>query len=191
MKLGKAFYRQEEVTMVARALVGKVLVSQIGRRTTAGIIVETEAYSWRERGCHAFGNRITPRNASMFEAGGVAYIYRCYGIHNLLNFVTGREGSGEAVLIRALQPLVGLKWMEERCGNPRRITSGPGKLTRALAITTEHDRMDLVNGRIWVEDRGEDLPKIIAGPRIGIDYAGDDAALPWRFSLMGNPWVSR
>ena len=191
VKLGKAFYRGSEVTGIARALLGKVLVCRSGRRTTSGIIVETEAYSWRERGCHAFGNRMTARNASMFGAGGICYVYRCYGIHHLLNLVTGEKGMGEAVLIRAVEPLEGLKWMEERYGREGRLTNGPGKLTKAMGITTGLDGADLVTGPVWVEDRRLPRPEIGEGPRIGIDYAGADASLPWRFWVMGNPWVSR
>lgn len=189
--LKKSFYRQAVVTGIARDLLGKVLVSRIGRRTTSGIIVETEAYSWQERGCHAFGNRMTTRNASMFEAGGILYIYRCYGIHHLLNVVTGQKGMGEAVLIRALEPLEGLKWMEARTGSSARITSGPGKLTKAMGITTDLDGSDLKSAPVWIEDRGILIPEISTGPRIGIDYAGPDAALPWRFWMAENPWVSK
>ena len=189
--LKKSFYRREDVTLVARELLGKVLVTHMDRRITAGIIVETEAYSWQERGCHAWNNRMTPRNAPMFEPGGIAYVYRCYGIHNLLNLVTGQKGSASAVLIRALEPVDGLKWMERRSADVRKPTSGPGKLTRAMGITDRHDRTDLITGNIWVEDRGVVPNEICAGARIGIDYAGDDARLPWRFTMAGNRWVSR
>lgn len=189
--LQQSFYRQGDVTEIARALLGKVLVSRHGKRMTSGIIVETEAYSWQERGCHAYGNKMTPRNAAMFEAGGILYIYRCYGIHNLLNVVTGQQGMGEAVLVRALEPIKGLKWMEERTGNSQRVTSGPGKLTKAMGITTDLNGSDLNSSPVWIEDQGITFRQISTGPRIGIDYAGADADLPWRFWVAKNPWVSR
>ena len=189
--LKKSFYRQGEVIDIARALLGKMLVSRIGRRTTSGMIVETEAYSWKERGCHAYGNKMTPRNASMFQNGGILYVYRCYGIHHLLNVVTGQEGMGEAVLVRALEPDMGLRWMEMRTGSSGKVTSGPGKLTKAMGITTDLDGSALGAAPVWIEDHGIHLNKISSGPRIGIDYAGADAALPWRFWVTNNPWVSK
>lgn len=158
--------------------------------------METEAYSWKERGCHAWQNKITARNATMFKEGGVAYIYLCYGIHNMLNVVTGREGQAEAVLIRALQPVQGLDVMMRRAHTKteRRITSGPGKLTRALGIQTSLDETDLLLKKSPIQIlEGTEKPRrteIVACPRIGIQYAGEDALLPWRFFLKDNPWVS-
>ncbi|MFZ9982779.1 MAG: DNA-3-methyladenine glycosylase, partial [Cyclobacteriaceae bacterium] len=142
----KSFFIRRKVTGVAADLLGKLLVSELNGKRTSGIIVETEAYSWQERGCHAWQNRKTPRNSTMFLEGGFAYVYVCYGFLNMLNVVTGREGFGEAVLIRALEPVDGIEIMKQRTGarSEHRITSGPGKLTRALGITKSLDKSDLL-----------------------------------------------
>lgn len=195
MKLDESFYQRTDVTLVARELLGKVLVTRINRRITSGMIVETEAYAHTEKGCHAYLNRMTPRNEVMFRAGGHTYVYLCYGIHHLFNVVTGDEGTGDAVLIRALQPIDGIKHMIERTGaaGPKRITSGPGKLTMAMGIDRNLNGKFLTGTQVWIEERGLAVPKntINAGPRIGIDYAGADAALPWRFTIRENEWISR
>lgn len=191
--LNKEFFLQHPTT-VARGLLGKTLVTRIEGVRTSGVIVETEAYSHTERGCHAFGNRLTPRNQAMFKAGGHAYVYRCYGIHNLFNVVTGPPEFGDAVLIRAIEPREGIKIMMTRAhaAASSRLTSGPGKLTRALGIGLQHSGRSLMNKRVmWVED-GEALTvDICATTRVGIDYAGEDAALRWRFLISGSPWVSK
>jgi len=192
----KSFFTRSAVTRVAADLLGKLLISDIRGKRTSGIIVETEAYSWRERGCHAWQNRKTPRNSTMFLEGGFAYVYLCYGIHNMLNVVTGKDGFGEAVLIRALEPVDGIEIMKKRTGakSERRITSGPGKLTRALGITTSLDKSNLLKPQatLYIVDSGIRFSgrQIDKSPRIGINYAGEDALLPWRFSVRGNPWVS-
>ena len=192
----RSFFQRSNVTKVAADLLGKMLISDIGGQRTVGIIVETEAYSWKERGCHAYQNQMTPRNSTMFREGGILYVYLCYGIHSMLNIVTGKEGEAEAVLIRALEPVKGMQVMMGRMkvNNEKRITSGPGKLTKALGITTAYDQTDLFGKKsiLRVEDGGLNISKkkIIAAPRIGIQFAGEDALLPWRFYLKDNPWVS-
>jgi DNA-3-methyladenine glycosylase len=192
----KTFFIRSRVTSIAADLLGKLLISDLKGKRTAGIIVETEAYSWRERGCHAWENRMTPRNSSMFLEGGFAYVYLCYGMHNMLNIVTGKEGYAEAVLIRALEPVDGVDIMKKRTGakSDTRITSGPGKLTKAMGITKALDKSDLLKRgtSLRIEDSGILLSKkqIDISPRIGINYAGADALLPWRFSVHANPWVS-
>ena len=178
------------------ALLGKVLFTRIDGVITGGTIVETEAYSWKERGCHAYGARKTGRNAVMFRKGGFAYVYLCYGIHYLFNVVTNREDTPEAVLIRALEPLAGLDHMLERrvfTESNFHLTSGPGKLTKALGIGRSFNGKYLLDDEIWIEDSGMKLAKtsIVASERIGIDYAGEDARLPWRFSIKGSAWVSK
>jgi DNA-3-methyladenine glycosylase len=195
LKLEESFYQRRDVTRVAKDLLGKVLYSAAGRRISSGIIVETEAYSHTEKGCHAYLNRKTKRNEVMFNAGGYSYVYLCYGIHNLFNVVTGQEGIGDAVLIRALEPIEGIAIMQKRMEvtNVRRITSGPGKLTKALGIDRRFNGKHLTGSEIWIGDEGISLKKqqIIASPRIGIDYAGKDAELPWRYTIAGNIWVSK
>jgi DNA-3-methyladenine glycosylase len=195
MKLEPSFYLGNNVVKIAKELLGKVLYTRIGRRTTAGMIVETEAYSSRERGCHAYLRRRTSRNDVMFGEGGHAYVYLCYGIHDLFNVVTNEADEPEAVLVRALEPMEGIKWMLERMGTntEKRITSGPGKLTKALGIDRRMNGLALWSDQLWIEDRGINVTRqaIVASARIGIDYAGQDALLPWRFTIKGNTWVSK
>lgn len=194
-KLEESFYQRKQVTKIARELLGKTLHSRSGGKLTSGIIVETEAYSHTEMGCHAYQNKKTKRNEVMFQAGGVSYVYLCYGIHHLFNVVTGDEGMGDAVLIRALEPLEGIDIMMERMKvtTASRITSGPGKLTKALGISKMFNGKPLEGNEVWLEQSDLRITpgKIKASARIGIDYAGDDALLPWRFTLIGNPWVSK
>jgi DNA-3-methyladenine glycosylase len=192
--LAPDFYQQPNVVAIARKLLGKVLITQINGEVTAGRIIETEAYSYKERGCHAYNNKQTPRNEVMFAAGGVAYVYLCYGMHNLFNIVTNTTGKAEAVLIRALEPVAGQEIMLARMNTKKlnRITSGPGKLTRAFGIDRSLNGISLVNSEITLEDAAPiTSKKIVATTRIGIDYAGTDALLPWRFYEKDNEWVSK
>lgn len=193
MLLPEAFYTRNDVTRIARDLIGKALFTRINNLLTVGLIVETEAYSWKERGCHAYDNRKTPRNAVMFGTGGNAYVYLCYGMYNLFNVVTNREGKADAVLIRALEPVEGISVMQKRTRQNERMTSGPGKLTKALAIERSHNGLHLNSKTVWLEDVGEKVKakQIVASARIGIDYAGKDAKLPWRYTLKDSPWVSK
>lgn len=196
MKLPESFYERPNVVKIARELLGKGLFTKASGFTTGGMIVETEAYSWKERGCHAYGGRMTARNKIMFDKGGHAYVYVCYGMHNLFNVVTNREGKADAVLIRALEPIEGLKEMIKRRGklkSPFHLTSGPGKLTKAMGIDRTFNGKFLLNREVWIEDMGESIRRnqIVASERIGIDYAGEDAKLPWRFLIKGNPWISK
>jgi DNA-3-methyladenine glycosylase len=193
VKLPNSFYQRQNVTAIAKELIGKVLVTNVNKTLTSGIIVETEAYSYKERGCHAYKG-LTPRNKVMFEEGGVAYVYLCYGIHHLFNVVTNQKDKADAVLIRALEPLAGQSVMQERMNvkSLNKITSGPGKLTKALGIDRNHNGLFLQNHEIWIEEGSSRVlaKNILASPRIGIDYAGEDAKLPWRFTLKGSEWVS-
>jgi DNA-3-methyladenine glycosylase len=194
-KLPDSFYQRADVVMIARELLGKVLVTQVDGIITAGTIVETEAYSHTEKGCHAYGSKKTQRNAIMFEKGGHSYVYLCYGMHHLFNVVTNQPGIPEAVLIRALEPVQGINEMVLRRGklkNNFHLTSGPGKLTKALGIDRKLNGKYLMDDEVWVEEHDNKISNrnIVAGPRIGIDYAGEDARLPWRFRVKGNPWTS-
>jgi DNA-3-methyladenine glycosylase len=175
------------VVEVARDLVACV-VSHAG---AAGVIVETEAYHEAEPACHAFAG-LTRRTRTLFGPPGRAYVYRSYGIHALLNAVTEDEGTGAAVLIRALEPLAGIDAMRRRRRVERleELCSGPGKLTQALGIELHHDATDLATGpvRFHPPPPDREAPAITIGPRIGITKAAD---LPWRFCATGNPHVSR
>jgi DNA-3-methyladenine glycosylase len=195
VKIFESFYQQSSVVKIAKELLGKQLVTNVNDVLTSGIIVETEAYSWKEKGCHAYENKKTNRNAVMFLPGGFSYVYLCYGIHNLFNVVTNKDGIGEAVLIRALEPIAGIEIMQKRMGvtTPYRITSGPGKLTKALGIDRSMNGKYLLDDDVWIEDSGIKVGsnKIVASKRIGIDYAGKDADLPWRFYIKDNKWISK
>ena len=192
--LPESFYQRDNVALIAKELLGKHLYTCIRGKVTSGIIVETEAYSQREKGCHAFNGQ-TPRNRIMFGNGGFAYVYLCYGIHHLFNIVTNTEGIADAVLIRALKPQEGQSLMMKRMNvaSIKRITSGPGKLTKALGIDRRLNGKYLLNDEVWVQDNGSSISRndIVASKRIGIDYAGKDSLLPWRFTIKDNPWVSK
>jgi DNA-3-methyladenine glycosylase len=166
---------------------------------TSGIIVEAEAYRGPDdKACHAFANRRTPRTEVMYNTGGVAYIYICYGIHHLFNVVTGPEDHAHAVLIRALEPLEGIETMMERRqmfkpGDPR-LTRGPGALSVALGLTSSFSGHSLIDPQslIYIEDRNIQFPeeRIAAGIRIGVESAGESAKWPWRFYIRNHPNVS-
>lgn len=199
MRLSAAFYRQEDVVGIARALLGKYLVTKIGGAVSAGRIVETEAYrAPDDKACHAYGNRRTQRTAAMFKDGGHAYVYLCYGIHHLFNVVTGPSGKAHAVLIRGLEPTDNIPLMMDRRGFDRlrpQLTAGPGVLSQALGIKTAHTGCSLLaaDSPIWIEDRDSLPPSetISAAPRIGVDYAGECATWPWRFYINESKWVSK
>lgn len=181
--LPRSFYLREDVVLIARDLLGKVIVSTIGGQTTAGIITETEAYNGIiDRASHAFGGRRTQRNEQMYALGGTAYVYLCYGIHHLFNVVTHQAEVPHAVLVRGIVPMQGADLMRERRGGILR-TNGPGMVSQALGIRTTHNGMDLCSGAVRIEDHGIVAPedRVVRGPRIGVDYAGPDAALPYRF----------
>lgn len=199
MVLPRSFFVRSDVVSVARELLGTVLVCGQGKQRTTAKIVETEAYKAPEdRGSHAFGNRLTPRTATLFCEGGVAYVYLCYGIHHLFNVVSGVQGEAHAVLIRAVEPLEGVELMKRRrppAARARDLTNGPGKFTKAMAITTADNGISLLSqqGKIRIE-RGESpvaIEQITAGPRVGIAYAGTCANRPWRFRIKNNAWTSR
>ena len=194
LPLPQELFLTADVTRVARQLLGKVVITEQDGVVTSGLIVETEAYSHRERGCHAYQNRLTERNRAMFMEGGHAYVYLCYGIHHMLNVVTNRAGVGDAVLIRALQPLEGIEVMMQRmkAPSPKKITSGPGKLAKAMAINRTYNGLRFNHSSIRLE-QGDTLRRsqVVASQRIGIDYAGEDAKLPWRFYWKDNEWVSK
>lgn len=195
-KLPLSFYRRHDVTLIARELLGKVLCTNFDGKLTSGIIVETEAYSQSEKACHAFGDKRTPRTEIFYNDGGLSYVYLCYGIHYLFNIITNCADTADGVLIRAIEPVDGVDTMLQRRGMKKmehRIAAGPGSVSKALGLTKHHNAMDMTEDHIWVEKKGirygED--QIIASPRVGVDYAGDDAFLPWRYRVKDNPWVSK
>jgi len=178
---------QDDVVALAENLLGKFVFTQIGGQLSGGIITETEAYNGMgDRASHAFGGRRTKRNEMMYAAGGVAYVYLCYGMHHMLNFVTNAQDLPDAVLIRALFPTHGEELMLQRSGKRQSspaLGKGPGKVCKILGINMEQNGMPLDSDTLWVEDRGLQVPRdcVKCGPRIGVDYAGQDALLPYRF----------
>ncbi len=181
MRLGRSFYARD-TRRVARDLLGKVLVHVDGGVRRAARIVETEAYHGPfDRASHArFGP--TPRAAIMFGPPGVAYVYLIYGLSHCMNVVAGPDGFPSAVLIRAAEPLQGC------LHSPR----GPGNLCRALHIRRESENgADLTGDLLFVEDAPRPRERVAAVPRVNVHYAGPWAGKPWRFLLVGNPWVSR
>lgn len=197
MKLKSTFYQGDDVVQIAKSLLGKVLHTQFGGCHTAGIITEVEAYAGRDdKACHANNGIRTKRTEVMYQSGGLSYVYLCYGIHHLFNVVTNVEGKADAVLIRAIAPIIGQDVMLERRKMPtvaHRMTSGPGTLTSALGIKTkDHYGLSLEGEQIWIEDAPVINDNyIVASKRIGIDYAEEDALKPWRFYIKDNPWISK
>lgn len=194
-KLSLEFYRRNNVVTVAKELLGKILVTKWEGITTAGRIVEVEAYNGIvDKASHASGGRRTARNEIMYADGGVAYVYLCYGIHHLFNVVTNTKDTPHAILIRALEPIKGVDVMCERMKRnfDTSLTRGPGNLSKALGINTGHTGYSLQSKELFIADDGFVYKKneIISSPRIGVDYAGDDALLPYRFYVKGNPFVS-
>ncbi|MDZ7681236.1 MAG: DNA-3-methyladenine glycosylase [Fodinibius sp.] len=197
VKLPPSFYRRDNVVTIARQLVGKVFCTRFDHTLTSGIITETEAYCGRgDKACHAHGGSRTERTETMYKAGGIAYIYLCYGIHHLFNIVTNIDERADAVLVRAVKPLEGQDLMLRRRESQQvtaSLTAGPGRLTEALGISRDYDGASLQGDDMWIEDRGiffsED--ELQATQRVGIDYAGEDAQLPWRFYPTDSKWVSQ
>lgn len=184
--LPQSFYENPDVVEVSRNLIGKVICTHINGEFTSGIITETEAYRGRnDKACHANNGLRTDRTEVMYGEPGHAYIYLCYGIHHLLNVVTNKEGLADAVLIRAIRPLEGVEIMIERrdISNQKNLTNGPGKLTQALGVRTDLNKTHLSEPPLWIEDRGISFKEkeISISPRIGVDYAEEDALKPWRF----------
>lgn len=195
-KLPRDFYTRSNVLTVSRELLGKLLVvpDNQGRRIS-GKIVEVEAYRGPEdRASHAYGGRRTKRTETMYQLGGVAYVYFVYGMYNQFNVVTNVEETPHAILVRALEPVEGIELMRIRrhLHPDRNLTNGPGKLCLAMGIDRQLDKADLLGERVWLEEF-EKVPesRIARGPRIGIDYAQEWIEKPWRFWVKGNPFVSR
>jgi DNA-3-methyladenine glycosylase len=197
MKLPEAYYHNPDVVALSRDLIGKYLFTSIDGEITGGYIIETEAYAGLiDRASHSFGGKVTPRTKTLYMQGGVSYVYLCYGIHEMFNIVTSVEGQPHAILIRAIQPTHGLDIMMLRRGMEAvkpNITKGPGSVAKALGISRKINALSMLSDTIWIEDRGLTFPdaEVVAGPRIGVNYAGEDALLPYRFYVKGNIYVSK
>ena len=193
MKLVTEFYLRNDVVAISRELLGKVLCTNLNGVRTEAIITETEAYAGiADKASHAYGDRRTKRTEPMYGPGGTAYVYLCYGIHHLFNVVTNDEGVPHAVLVRAGKPVEGLDEIllrRNRTKVDKTLMGGPGTVSQALGIKTDMTGTSLRGRRIWIEDRGMTVldKDISVGPRVGVDYAQEDAARPYRFALNALP----
>jgi DNA-3-methyladenine glycosylase len=194
-KLPQSFYFRNDVVKIARELLGKVLITNWNNEYTSGRIVETEAYAGEiDRASHASKGK-TARTSVMFEEGGTAYVYLCYGIHEMFNIVTGKAGVPHAILIRALEPMDGIDIMLQRTGKQKldeTLTRGPGNVGKAFGFHRSQCGISLQSDELYVADDGYKLDKklIVASPRIGVAYAGDHALWDYRFYIKGSKFVS-
>lgn len=190
------FYDRADVLKIARELLGKIIVTNFNGELTTARIVETEAYAGvTDKASHAYGGRRTARTEVMYREAGVAYVYLCYGIHQLFNIVTDKADIPHAVLIRGAEPLTGIPVMLQRTGKKIAdftLTRGPGNVSKALGINTSHTGRSLLGDECYLASDGFVPPEedIVATPRIGVDYAGADALLPYRFIIRNNKYVS-
>ena len=197
MKISSRYYQQTDTLMIAKQLLGAHLITEVEPgQVTIGRIVETEAYCGiNDKASHAYNGRHTARTAPLFEAGGIAYIYLCYGIHHLFNIVIGPKGSPLAVLIRALEPISGMEYMMARRSISKltpHLTAGPGRLSQAMGLSTRLTGASLKGNKIWLEkQKSVSESNIIASPRVGVAYAEEDALKPWRFRVKNSKWTSQ
>jgi DNA-3-methyladenine glycosylase len=187
-KLPLSFYLQTDVVTIAQNLLGKLLMTKQDGIITGGIITETEAYGGiTDKACHAYNGRYTARTKTLYEIGGITYVYFCYGMHHLLNIVTNKKEVPEAVLIRGIQPLINIDIMKKRLNYSKlpKLLNGPGKVCKALDITKKDNEESLLKDKIWIEEFQIKIPKtsIKESKRIGVDYAGHDAERLWRFYI--------
>jgi len=188
-KLSKKFYQNNDALALAQHLIGKTIVTNIDNIICKGIIIETEAYSFKEKACHAYNNLRTNRTEPMFAEGGIAYVYLCYGLHFLFNVVCNEAEIAEAVLIRAVKPSQGIDHIKERrkrIKDETNLCNGPAKFSQAFGINLKHNKIDLTGNTIWIEDdpKANSEIKIEASKRIGIDYAEEDKDLLWRVCML-------
>ncbi|MBA2249594.1 MAG: DNA-3-methyladenine glycosylase [Chitinophagaceae bacterium] len=196
-KLPLHFYDRKDVVHIARELIGKIIVTKFGGIITSGRIAETEAYiALTDKASHSFGGRRTSRNEHMYAAPGTAYVYICYGMHQMLNVVTNAKDIPDAILIRAIEPIEGIETMLQRAGKTKAdftLTKGPGNVGKALGIFKDHSGTILSGDEIYIAEDRYKIKKdeIGVSARIGVESAGADALLPYRFYLRGNKYVSR
>jgi DNA-3-methyladenine glycosylase len=195
-KVPLSFYNRKDVVKIAKELLGKIIVTNIDGLITSGRIVETEAYvGISDKASHSFSGRRTAKNEHMYSAPGTAYIYICYGVHQMMNIVTNEKEIPDAVLIRAIEPLKGIDIMLQRTGKgqlDKTLTRGPGNVGKALGIFKHHSGLHLLDEQIYLLDDGYNIPdeKLGISKRIGVESAGADGLLPYRFFVKGNKYVS-
>lgn len=185
------FFQSSNVWNIAESLLGMHICTLVDGEFCRGKIVETEAYAAPEdKASHAYGLKRTPRNEVMYHQGGRSYVYLCYGMYDLFNVVTGPAELPHAVLIRAIEPLEGIKTMLQRRKADKvhpKWFNGPGKVSLAMGITREHNGLDLIESEsIWIEwgDGKAEQKSILRSPRVGINYAEEYVNKPWRYRLM-------
>lgn len=183
------YFSSQDVVTLAADLLGKFIFTNFNGKLTGGIIIETEAYAGSiDRASHAYGNRRTKRTEPLFQSGGRLYVYLCYGLHYLVNIVTGPAELPHAILLRAVYPTDGIDMIRSRRHNFKlpleKLMSGPGTLAQGLGLSVQHTNLPLKT-HIWIEDRNINFnaSEIHSSARIGVEYAGEDAKLPWRFSI--------
>lgn len=195
-KLPLSFYSRKDVVTIARELLGKIIVTHFDGQITSGRIAEAEAYvALTDRASHSFAGRRTGRNEHMYAAPATAYVYICYGMHQMFNVVTNEKEIPDAVLIRAIEPLRGIDIMLQRTGKIKpdyTLTKGPGNVGKALGIFKHHSGLHLLDDEIYLLDDEFVLEEneIETSGRIGVASAGADALLPYRFYIRGNKYVS-
>jgi DNA-3-methyladenine glycosylase len=195
-KLTIDFYNRNNVLQIARELLGKIVVTNLEGLVTSGRIVETEAYiGLTDRASHSYAGKRTARNEHMYARAATSYVYICYGIHQMLNVVTNAPEIPAAILIRAIEPLDGIDTMLLRRGKGKAdatLTKGPGNVAKALGINKSHSGINLLGNAIFIVSTNHSISEkdICCSQRIGVEYAGADALLPYRFYLKGNNNVS-
>jgi DNA-3-methyladenine glycosylase len=195
-KVPLSFYDRKDVVKIAEELLGKIIVTNIDGFFTSGRIVETEAYvGITDKASHSFSGKRTSKNEHMYSAPGTAYIYICYGMHQMMNIVTNKKEIPDAVLIRAIEPLEGIDIMLQRTKKDhadKTLTRGPGNVGKALGIFKHHSGLHLLDEQIYLLDDGQKISKenIGVSKRIGVESAGPDGLLPYRFFVKGNKYVS-
>jgi len=191
--LPRAFF-ERSVLIVARECLGKFLIHELPTETLVARIVESEAYRGPlDRAAHSYGGKPTKRTLVMYGEAGVAYVFFVYGMHYQFNVVTGRVGEPHAVLIRAVEPILGQPTMQANRGHPRAardVTNGPGKLCQALGIDRHHNGIDLCRPPLYFSE-GPAPSVVRRSPRIGVDYAGEWALRPWRWVDANSQYASR
>jgi len=195
-KIQLSFFARKDVVLIARDLIGKIITTRFDGKVTSARIVETEAYAGiTDKASHAFGGRRTARNEPMYSSPGTIYVYLCYGLHQMLNIVTNKPGVPDAVLIRAVEPIEGIDIMLKRTAKKTHdatLTRGPGNVAKALGISRLHSGHNFFGNEIYLSDDHFALAEEAIGmsARIGIESAGADALLPYRFYIKGNKYVS-
>ena len=195
-KLPIQFYKRTDVLLIAKELIGKIIVTTFNGHTTSGRIVETEAYiGLTDKASHSYDGKRTARNEHMYAAAGIAYVYICYGMHHLFNVVTNAADIPDAVFIRAVEPIAGIDIMLKRTGKLKldnTLTKGPGNAAKALGISKVHSAINLLKDEIYIADDALEIAETAIGisRRIGVESAGEAALLPYRFYVKGNRFIS-